>query len=352
MAPRVSVLMAVYNGETSLRQSIDSILKQDYSDFEFIIIDDGSSDATAEMLASYDDKRMRVRRNETNIGLTKSLNRGLALARGEFVARQDADDVSSPERLARQVAWMEEHPETGLAGSNVWVLEGNHATPKLEVRPTEDAAIRWWMLFSNVFAHSSVMFRRSLLATVQGYDESFPVSQDYELWSRMLRVTGVANIDYPLVSLRRGRHNISQKHLGAQNEWAERVSAREIDALLKEKPISLNDVRKLRDWWVWRFPQSGKLPRTFSRDDYSTVEVLARVVKAHACRGAMTVPPISAFRRAWAARLSSRLRPSALACRTGTSAVWQVIRLCPVTSLWHWLRPQARAVPGMRMVTM
>src|SRR4051794_29608800 len=115
--PKVTVLLAVYNGERYLREAIDSILGQTFQDFEFLIINDGSTDSTREIILSYHDPRIRLVDNEDNIGQTRSLNRGLALAAGQFVARQDADDISEPERLASQVAFLEIHPEVVLLGT-------------------------------------------------------------------------------------------------------------------------------------------------------------------------------------------------------------------------------------------
>jgi len=115
--PKVTVLMPVYNGERYLNEAVDSILGQTFTDFEFLIIDDASTDKTPEILRSYDDPRIRVVTNEENLGLSKSLNKGLALARGEFIARMDADDVSYPYRLQVQHEFMTQHPGAGVIGS-------------------------------------------------------------------------------------------------------------------------------------------------------------------------------------------------------------------------------------------
>jgi len=117
IGPAVTVLMGVYNGELFVRDAIDSILAQSYRDFELLVVDDGSTDTTPAILASYDDSRLRVLRNEENIGLTRSLNRGLRAARGGLIARQDADDLSLPNRLARQVTFLESHPDVVLLGT-------------------------------------------------------------------------------------------------------------------------------------------------------------------------------------------------------------------------------------------
>lgn len=116
ISPKVSVVMSVYNGEKYLPETIDSILNQTFKDFEFIIINDGSTDKTAKILTSYDDPRIRIF-NQENMGLTKSLNRAISLAKGEYIARMDADDISYPERLKKQVDYLNKNPDIGLVGS-------------------------------------------------------------------------------------------------------------------------------------------------------------------------------------------------------------------------------------------
>ena len=123
--PKVAVLMSVYNGEKYLREAINSILSQTFNDFEFLIINDGSTDGTADILKSYTDSRIKIINNEKNIGLTKSLNKGLKIAKGEYIARQDADDISMPERLKEEVAFLEIHKDYAVVGTFVKILNEN-----------------------------------------------------------------------------------------------------------------------------------------------------------------------------------------------------------------------------------
>lgn len=198
---RVSVVMSVYNGEAYLRQAIDSILCQSFTDFEFLVIDDGSTDQTSAILHSYEDPRIRLLTNPKNVGLSQSLNRGLSEARGEFVARQDADDVSEPERLGRQVAFLDAHPEVALLGT--WYTEIGGAQSRQRALPCDYAAIRWALLFFCPFVHSAVMWRRTLVSSsVGGYDESLRHSMDFELWARIADSFPVANLGEHLVRLR------------------------------------------------------------------------------------------------------------------------------------------------------
>lgn len=201
--PKVSVLMAVYNGDRYLREAIDSILGQTFQDFEFLIINDGSTDRTREVILSYDDPRIRLVDNEHNLGLTQSLNRGLMLAKGEFVARQDGDDISEPERLAKQVAFLEANPEVALLGTWYKKIDAQGSLIGLRELPCDYTQIRWSLLFFCPLVHSAVMLRKPTVVEQLGtYDESFSYSQDYEFWSRIARHFPVANLNEPLVQYR------------------------------------------------------------------------------------------------------------------------------------------------------
>lgn len=204
-APLVSVVMSVYNGAAYLEQAIQSILGQTLADFEFIIIDDGSSDGSKEIIeaAAFRDGRVRSFTNPTNFALSRSLNRGISLATGRYIARQDADDVSAPERLAEQVALLEADPSLMLIGSAYWIIDSEGVLQGMEQPPLEDVSIRWRMLFHSAFAHPSVMFRADILAgRPLQYDEKLRYAQDYDLWSRFIDYGRVANCAAPLLYYR------------------------------------------------------------------------------------------------------------------------------------------------------
>lgn len=201
--PKVTVLMSVYNRERFVREAIDSILAQTFQDFEFIIINDGSTDKTKEMILSYEDSRIQLVDNSSNIGIPKSSNKGLNLAQGEFVARLDSDDISEPQRLARQVAFLEAHPKTVLVGS--WYKEIDEEGNLLQecTLPCDCTEIRWGLLFYTPFLNSSVMFRRNVVVQKVGlYNQEFIYAQDHELWVRIASYFPVANIDEYLVKYR------------------------------------------------------------------------------------------------------------------------------------------------------
>ena len=195
--PKVTVLMPVYNAESTLREAMDSILAQTLTDFEFLIVDDGSTDGSAVLVRSYSDPRIRLVQNERNLKLAATLNRGLDLARGEYVARMDADDVSLPDRLARQAAFLDSHPGVGLCGT--WAEAfgaGRFSMPN----PTGPETIRAKLLFDSALVHPSVMLRRGLFNRHGLRYPPLAHFEDYALWQQAARLFPLANL--PAVLLR------------------------------------------------------------------------------------------------------------------------------------------------------
>jgi len=200
--PRVTVLMACFNERLYLHEAVQSVLSQSFGDFELLIIDDGSTDGSTEWLSALREPRLRLVRHATNRGLTHSLTEGLEIARGRYVARMDADDVALPDRLERQVTFLEAQPAVGLLGACILArnAQGVETRPEL---PLNDLDIRWTCLLASPFAHPTVMFRRELFASLGlTYDERFVTAQDYDLWSRALRHVRGANLAEPLLRYR------------------------------------------------------------------------------------------------------------------------------------------------------
>jgi glycosyltransferase involved in cell wall biosynthesis len=253
-APAVSVLMAVRNGAPWVREAAQSVLTQTASDLELIVIDDGSTDGTTDVLASIDDARLRVERQPPR-GLTPSLNRALSLARAPLIARLDADDLAVPERLACQRRFLDAHPGIGLLGAAAREVDTSGREVGIVMPPEEDAAIRRALIRRNPFVHSSVMARRSVLIDVGGYDERLPVAQDYDLWMRMSRITLLANLGTPLV---------------VRRLLPDRVSAtRDTERLATEAGVKWRAVRSgAYPWWCVVFilkPLTGLLVPTAFR---------------------------------------------------------------------------------------
>lgn len=199
--PRVSVIMAVHNGERYLSEAIQSILDQSYPDFEFIIVDDGSTDRTLGIIRSFHDPRMFTIINEKNRGLAASLNTGIAESRGEFIARMDSDDISLHNRLERQVEYLDSNPDIAVVGS--WgVYVDKHGTPIGAFRyPARPFVVLWMMHFRNQLAHPSVMARRTFFSQFQ-YNERCIAAQDYELWARAADQVKYGNIPQYLLHYR------------------------------------------------------------------------------------------------------------------------------------------------------
>lgn len=199
-APRVSVLMSVYNGAMYLRDAIDSILSQTYTNFEFLIIDDASTDNSLEIISSYNDKRIILVQNTNNLSLPRSLNKLLDMARGEYIVRMDADDVSLPERISKQVEFMDTHTEIGLSGTARKVyIDGEYKLYNTE----ESLHINERLLQGNCIAHPTVIMRKSMLDKYSlRYDPKFKSAQDYELWIRMSYLFPIGNMPDPLLIYR------------------------------------------------------------------------------------------------------------------------------------------------------
>ena len=185
--PLVSVVMSVYNGARYLRQAVDSILNQSYSNFEFIIIEDGSTDDSMAIINTYQDSRIRLIDNVVNLGLPTSLNRGIREAKGKYIARQDADDVSLHHRLQRQVEWLDSQENIGATGT--WALEidmnGRIFNKQKFIGDPESQLQQLLRDGLNPWPHGSAMMRKDLVIDVGGYDERFWYTQDFDLWLRL-----------------------------------------------------------------------------------------------------------------------------------------------------------------------
>ena len=233
--PRVSVLMSVHNGMPWLGEAVESVLAQTWRDFELVIVDDGSTDGTADFLARLTDPRVHLL-TQARAGLTASLNRAVRESTGRLVGRMDADDMARPERLARQVEFLNAHPEVGLLGSGCREVTVSGAVVRTLRPPLDDAALRARLIRVNPFIHSSVVIRRDVLDRVGLYDERLAVAQDYDLWLRVARVTRMANLPDPLVTRRLRPDRVSR--------------AREAERLRTEARCRLRAVgRGDYPWW-------------------------------------------------------------------------------------------------------
>ena len=199
--PKVSVIMSVYNEEKYLRQALDSILSQTFADFEFIVVDDGSTDGTRSILESYRDPRIRVF-SQDNQGLTKSLNRALSTARAGYIARMDGNDISRRERFERQINFLDRNPDTGIVGSFSHRIDEKGRQVNLYTYPTDGDGIREALWSTCPMCHSSVMFRRACVERVGPYREKVGPTEDLDFFFRVSEKFETANIPEPLHSFR------------------------------------------------------------------------------------------------------------------------------------------------------
>lgn len=222
--PRVSVLMAVHNGQETLVEAIQSVLSQQYEDFEFLIADDGSTDETWNLLVqcAAKDARISIYR-QSNIGLTKSLNRLLLLAKGEYVARQDADDVWFPDKLCAQLRVMDDNMSLGVLGSAAATLTREGAVVEGASVVSGTLAVARALACYNPVVHSSVLMRRSLLVKHGVYDDVFDCAQDYELWLRLKKYCGIDNLEKVLCLRRESPGMISVRKARRQRCFALRA---------------------------------------------------------------------------------------------------------------------------------
>ena len=234
-APKVSVLLPVFNADRYLRLAIDSILAQTFTDFELIIINDGSTDGSRQILESYVDPRIQLI-HQANAGLPISLNRAIKLARGQYLARQDADDVSLPSRLSEQVHFLDAHPHCALLGTAAQILEVDTLTQRTLSHPTDNGEIQIKLLFYNCFVHSSVMMRKAALDQSGFYPEDpnkFP-PEDYDLWLRIAQHGNVNNLQKVLLHYRELPHSISRTKLELMQARARLMSLHRLQELFTE----------------------------------------------------------------------------------------------------------------------
>jgi hypothetical protein len=304
MSPEVSVVMSVYNGALYLREAVESILSQTFSDFEFIIVDDGSTDSTWDILSKFArcDERILLFRNPENVGLTKSLNKGLRKARGRFIARQDGDDISFPERLATQMAYLQRRDDVGLLGTAYYKADSqSRRSARIYRHPQTDTEIRWKMLFHNTFCHTSVIFQRKLFEVDNDfYNEDLPYSQDYDLWVRLLRQTCAANLPTPLVAFRMHESSIRHTHCEEQRRIATAISARQIGGLIPQRPLSGYEVDTLRLWYQ-------KFPLLLSEQDTALCLLLLQIFREFARQQNLDPKALRRLRQHWIGRMLGAL---------------------------------------------
>lgn len=300
MTPAVTVLMSAHAGGDYFRQALGSVLAQDFGDFELVLIDDASADDIRGEVERLRDPRVVYRRNEVNLGLTRSLNLGLGLARAPLVARMDADDVCLAHRLGEQARFMRENPGVGLLGGQADCIDAHGNVVFRERHPTDEALLRWLMHFINPFWHPAAMMRTELLREVGGYDESLPCAQDFDLFRRLAAVAPVAQGKDPVLLYRIHEASVSGGRAAEQDACALRVIGQALQGLLGRRPGE-KEVRGAREILI-------RLP--VAHADRRSVALLRESLDAFAAREALGPEKLALLR----ARLGADLEHLAARC--------------------------------------
>lgn len=232
--PLVSVVMSVYNSQAYLKEAIDSVLSQSYSNFEFIIINDGSTDNSLSIIKSYNDKRIVFINNDCNKGLIYSLNKGIEVAKGEFIARMDSDDVSLPDRLSLQVKQFLSNPSAVIVGSDYFLLNGNK---QMYIKNINDSDYqKAVLLFTPCFCHPTVMIKNVFKENYIQYNSNFIHAEDYKLWTDLYSFGDFMNVNKPLLKYR--HHSLQVSNL--KNESQLNISSLIRELYLKQLSFSLS----------------------------------------------------------------------------------------------------------------
>lgn len=252
--PRVSILLPVYNAGNYLRACIDSLLGQTFEDFELLAIDDGSTDASAQIIWSFSDSRVRYLSNGSNLGLIKTLNLGIAEAKGKYMARMDADDIALPERIGRQYEWLESRPTTAIVASFVEFIDSEGVSAgywPLDRRVYHAADIRNRLLRENCIAHPTVMGRADIFRQFR-YDEHQPHIEDYDFWLRLSSAgETIEKIPEVLLHYRVHQGSVTQQALRPENPFWLRYNCKMRMLQRKKMEGNWNEFdRKLR-YFAW-----------------------------------------------------------------------------------------------------
>ncbi|MDF1756310.1 MAG: glycosyltransferase [Verrucomicrobiales bacterium] len=217
--PLLTVILPAYNAEVHLAEAINSVISQTFSDFELIIIDDGSTDRTGEIINEIDDSRIRLIQHKQNAGLIAALNEGIALAKSEFVARMDADDVCEPSRFEEQLEFFDQNPDVGVLGTAIRMIDSESRPGKIFEMPLSRDEVEWALPLLCPLAHPTVMMRTDVVKKAAGYSSGAELAEDYDLWGRISAHVGIANLSSPLLKLRKHPGSVTssraQDHLTA-----------------------------------------------------------------------------------------------------------------------------------------
>lgn len=220
--PLISVIMPVYNAGPFVKQAIESVLAQSYKNFELIILNDGSTDNSEQVILSFSDNRIRYTLHKKNVGLIACLNEGVRISNGTYIARMDADDISLLRRFEKQLSFLEENLLVGICGTQIDTIREERIIP-FDRLPICNNAIRAALLFRNVLIHPSVMFRKSIFQGETPFDSAFYLAEDYECWSRMAGKTEFVNLSETLLHYRIHSNQVSTDKSDEQQKIAAKI---------------------------------------------------------------------------------------------------------------------------------
>lgn len=274
---KISVLLPVYNCEQFIYEAVNSVLSQTYEDFELLIIDDCSTDNTLKIVKKFKDSRILIIQKEKNTGYTDSLNYGITIANGEYIARMDGDDICLPERFEKQVAFLENNPNVILCGTSIQIIGSN--TIIRHPSKHEDIVVK--LCFGTSFCHPSVMGRREMFLENK-YDKNFEPAEDYDLWTRLAVKEELANLDEVLLFYRVYKNQISNTQSGIQFEKSfhcklrmfskfnlyEKFTEEQIKLVLgMQKPMTLSDCKIGLDW-IKYLRNKNQILNIFQKDKF------------------------------------------------------------------------------------
>lgn len=264
--PSVSVILPAKDAKLHIDLAVRSILEQTFEDFELIIVDDGSTDGTTELLQAYSDRRIRLIIHPENLGFAAALNRGIAESRGEFIARMDADDIASRDRIERQLAFLGSNADFGVVASRVRTIGPDGSPCEAGYDPPAGEALPFWalLLFTNPISHPSVVIRRRTLDAVGRFDEKWYPSEDRDLWTRMLPHTRFFVLSERLIDYRVHPSSMSQARRGLQQRQSIAIRTRALAWFLGKDA----DADSIRPWYDARI----------SSEDARRMEALFREV--------------------------------------------------------------------------
>ena len=340
--PLVTVLMTVYDGEPYLQEAVESILAQTYPHFRFLILDNASTDHSREIIRGFGDSRIELVELPENVGQIGALNKGLEMINTPYVARIDADDISLPTRLQEQVAILEQVRQMVIVGSAYQRIDESGALlrerPKV-VYPVHDTDIRWQMLFHTAFTHSAVTFRSDpLLKNGLRYDPRFALSEDYRLWSQLLRHGQAMNVEHPLIKFR--IHSRSQASMSGTQQGSSHISVARSNLERLGVHISESEMRTLRDW---RHGPTGQL----TMEDSAPCRSLLQILGAFEQQPGLDPARLRRIRLRLVDRTLSAIPINQLAHPWALPLVWRMLFRHPAAVAVHMAKRPVRKFKGM-----